>query len=145
MTGFLQLFRDLNILEVIMHNFLGTNTIYPARITIEILWICDYYDKLLLAIQPDTIICRFGVWFIVNFKREADFPRQELAIYTVPRVPVPNAVKTALFLRINEFYRPCRRTRSNGCLGFLEPPTSTFSFLTFILPRIHTIQVNLLP
>ncbi len=28
---------DLYILEVIMHNYLGTNTIYPARITIEFL------------------------------------------------------------------------------------------------------------
>ncbi len=38
MTGFLQLFRDLNILEVIMNNFLGIEcVIYSARITIEFL------------------------------------------------------------------------------------------------------------
>ena len=62
--------------------------------------------------------------------------------YTVPRVLVPNAVLTALFLRINEFYRLCVRTRSNGCLGFFEPPTSNLQF-SFIYYPWYT-QYNLI-
>ena len=86
------------------------------------------------------------IWGVIHCELQTGggLPPSGTRNITVPRVPVPNAVKTALFLRINEFYRPCRRTRSNGCLGFLESPTSTFSFLAFILSRIHTIQVNLL-